>query len=55
MIDRIFKNWKTTVVGVGLILLFGGLMWAEKVSVEMGVASMTGALLFFFAKDKKSE
>lgn len=51
IIDRIFKNWKTTLVGLLIIVFTGLLIWFEKVSAEIGFTLMASALYFFYIKD----
>jgi len=51
MLDRIFKSWKTSLVGVFIILFCSLAIWFEKATIEAGFTGMTIALLFFYAKD----
>ena len=53
MIDRIFKNKKTTLLGLGLIIVGVALVWFEKATLtEVSMFFATG-LLSLFAKDPK--
>ena len=55
MIDRIFKNWKTTLLGVGLIIAGVLLVWFEKATLtEMGAFFAVG-LYALFVKDPKPQ
>jgi hypothetical protein len=51
MIDRIFRNWKTTVVGLGLILFGGVLVWFEKASLPEFSAFLMGGFALMMTKD----
>jgi hypothetical protein len=51
MIDRIFRNWKTTVVGLGLIIFGGGLVWFEKASLPEFSAFLMGGFALMMTKD----
>ncbi len=53
MIDRIFKNWKTSAIGIGVILFCLALIWTGRVSLTEGLAGMSTALIFFYIKDVK--
>lgn len=55
MINRIFQNWKTTLVGLGLIIAGVVLVWFEKATLsEVSVFFATG-LLALFVKDPKPQ
>lgn len=54
MIDRIFKNWKTSLIG--LIILIGSmaLVYFEKATlIEAGTFIGTAIVLFFMKDEKK--
>jgi hypothetical protein len=51
MIDRIFRNWKTTVFGIVLILFGGGLVWFEKASLPEFSAFLMGGFALMMTKD----
>ncbi len=55
MIDRIFKNWKTSLVGLLIIGSAIGAVFTGHASLADAGAFMVLALPFFFAKDPKSE
>ena len=54
MIERIFQNTKTTLLGLGLIIVGVVLVWFEKATLtEVSLFSGSG-LVAIFAKDPKS-
>jgi hypothetical protein len=55
MLNRIFKNWKTTAVGIGILVCCFTLVAYGKASLtEMGLF-YPAAIIFLLSKDKKSE
>ena len=54
MIDRIFKNWKTTVIGLAIIVMSGGAVYLDKASLTESSAFIVTGITLFFVKDKKS-
>lgn len=54
ILERVFKNWKSSLVGVAIILFFGGMIWQEKVDVTTGLLAMSSAIYFFYIKDDDS-
>lgn len=53
MVDRIFRNWKTTVFGIALILFGGVLVWFEKASLTEFSAFIMGGFALMITKDGK--
>ena len=53
MIERIFKNWKTSVIG--FIGIFASLIFigTHRATMVEGMSFLTGFLLLFFVKDPK--
>jgi hypothetical protein len=51
MIDRIFRNWKTTVFGFVLIIFGGVLVWFEKASLAEFSAFLMGGFALMMTKD----
>lgn len=52
MFDKIFGNWKTTLVGVLVIVTFALLLWFDKVTPLQSGIGLVGILLFFFNDEK---
>jgi len=52
MIDRIFKNKRTTILGCGIILASLLLVYLEKASLTEAGAFIVAGLGFVFAKDE---
>jgi hypothetical protein len=55
MIDRIFRNWKTTFFGIVLILFGGGLVWFEKASLAEFSAFLMGGFALMMTKDGEKD
>lgn len=55
MIDRIFKNWKTTLLGVGLIIAGLLFVWFEKATLTELTAFIGSGLVLMLVKDPKNE
>jgi hypothetical protein len=53
MIERIFRNWKTTVFGIVLILFGGILVWFEKASLAEFSAFLMGGFALMMSRDEK--
>lgn len=53
--ERIFGSWKTTLVGVAIILGALGLVYQGMAKLAEVVPFWVGAFGFFLSKDKKSE
>ncbi len=51
MIDRIFKNWKTTLVGLGIILAGLALVWFQKATLTEFTAFLVGGVGVMFMRD----
>jgi hypothetical protein len=51
MIDRIFRNWKTTVFGLVLIIFGAVLVWFEKASLAEFSAFLMGGFALMMTKD----
>jgi hypothetical protein len=54
MIDRIFKNWKSTALGLGVMAVGFILVWFEKATLTEFTAFIGGGLLLLFSKDGKN-
>ena len=52
MIDRIFKNWKTTMLGVGIIVASFSLVFFEKATLSEVSVFLGGGFVMLFVKDK---
>ena len=52
IIDRIFKSWKTSLIGLLIILGSLGLVYAEKASLTEALAFIIGGIGLFFIKEK---
>ena len=55
MIDRIFKNWKTTLIGLGLIIAGLIFVWYEKASLTELTAFIGSGVVLMLVKDPKNE
>ena len=55
MIDRIFKNWKTTLLGLGLIIAGLVFVWYEKASLTELTAFIGSGVVLMLIKDPKNE
>jgi hypothetical protein len=55
MSERIFRNWKTTVFGIVLILFGGGLVWFEKASLAEFSAFLMGGFALMMSRDEKKD
>jgi len=51
MVDRIFKNWKTTIIGLAVILGALAFVYLDKASLTEAGAFMGVGLGLFFIKD----
>jgi hypothetical protein len=51
MIERIFRNWKTTVFGLVLIIFGAVLVWFEKASLAEFSAFLMGGFALMMTKD----
>jgi hypothetical protein len=51
--ERIFSNWKTTVLGVAVLICGFALVYMEKASLAELTAFISGALVLLIAKDGK--
>ena len=51
MIDRILKNWKTTSVGIGIVLSTLILVYLEKTTLSDAGAFLSIGLVLLFSKD----
>jgi len=52
MIERIFKNWKTTAIGLIIMAVCIVAFFIDKVSLMEMFAGMGAGLALFFLKDK---
>lgn len=53
MIDRILTNWKTTAIGVLILLIAGGSVYLDKATLTEAGAFIGVGIALFFAKDGK--
>lgn len=53
MIDRIFKSWKTTAIGLGVISVGFVLVWFEKATLTEFTGFIGGGLILLFSNDGK--
>ena len=53
MIDRIFKNWKTSLFGVALLGFSAYLILGAKASLPDVSAFLGAAFMLFYSKDPK--
>lgn len=51
MISRILKNWKTTAIGLGIILSALALVYLEKTTLSDAGAFISVGLVLLFSKD----
>ena len=54
MIDRIFKNWKTSTFGVGIVLITLGMVFKDVATLTEVGACWAVALVLIFSKDGQS-
>ena len=54
LIDRVLKNWRTTLVGVVLIVVAALVVVLEKATLEQAGLFMVTGFGLFFAKNKKN-
>ena len=50
--ERIFANWKTTTLGIAVLICGLVLVWFEKATLPELAAFVSGALLLLISKDK---
>lgn len=53
MIDRIFKNWKSTIVGLSAMIASFVLVFLEKATLTEVSVFLGGGFMMLFIKDKK--
>jgi hypothetical protein len=53
MIDRIFNNWKTTLIGLAIIVGSIALVYLQRAALSEALAFITGGVALFFTKDGK--
>jgi hypothetical protein len=51
--QRIFDNWKTTALGLGILAVGFGFIWFEKITMSEFTAFVSGGLALLIAKDGK--
>jgi len=51
--ERIFSNWKTTTLGLGVLIIGLALVYLEKASLAELTAFISGALVLLISKDGK--
>jgi hypothetical protein len=51
--QRIFDNWKTTALGLGILAVGFGFIWFEKITMPEFTAFVSGGLVLLIAKDGK--
>jgi hypothetical protein len=52
MYNRVFQNWKTSSLGMGLMLISLVLVWLDKASLSDCGTFIGGAMVLFFSKDE---
>lgn len=52
MYHRLFENWKTSCLGIGLMLISLALVWLGKASMSDCGTFIGGAMVLFFSKDE---
>ena len=55
MIDRVFKSWKTTTLGIGIIVASLVLVYLNRAELTEALAFITGGVGLIFAKDGKDK
>ena len=55
MIDRVLKNWKTTLVGLLIIMIAGASVYLDKATLTEAGAFIGVGLGLFFMKDKNND
>jgi len=48
MFNRVFGSWKSSLVGVLVLVLCAGLLWFDKITPLQSAIGSIGILLFFF-------
>jgi len=48
MFDRMFKSWKTSLVGVLIMAVCSGLLWFDKITPLQSAIGAVGLLCFLF-------
>lgn len=51
--ERIFSNWKTTTLGIGVLIVGFILVWYDKATLSELTGFVAGALLLLISKDGK--
>lgn len=54
MYNRVFGNWKTSCLGLGLMLISLTLVWLGKASLSDCGTFIGGAMVLFFSKDENT-
>lgn len=55
MIDRIFKSWKTSILGLLIILAGFLLVWFGKATLTEFSGFITGGMVLLFTKEKNEK
>lgn len=55
MIERIFKNWKSTLIGVGVLIFGCVLLYQQKTTLVESLPFLTGLYGLFYKEKKKVE
>jgi len=55
MIYRIFTNWKTTAIGLLILVLSGGAVYLDKATLTEAGAFLVLGIGLFFTKDTKKQ
>jgi hypothetical protein len=53
MLDRIFANWKTTVIGLVILVVSLVFVWFERATLTEVSIFLMGGFAFLFTKDSK--
>jgi len=53
MLERIFRNWKTTVIGLTILVVSLVFVWFERATLTEVSIFLMGGFAFLFSKDPK--
>jgi hypothetical protein len=54
MKNRLFKNWRTSILGLALLIGAGLFVWFGKATLTEAAASLPAALALMFVKDPQT-
>ena len=49
--DRITKNWRTTTLALAVLVVIGGIVYTETISLQEALGWLTTAITFLFSDD----